>query len=114
MFELHSICSCFLASFLSASAIPDPAAIADWPPDVPIAAKPEGIAARVPRSVRAMPVSDGSWRVRFQIEDRSADRMRLAGSFNGWNPAAHEMTRDEVGRWSVMVPLQDAHQAGMR
>ncbi len=107
MVELQFLYSRVLAVLLPMSSMAGGAAFAEWPPDVPIAAKPEGIAARVPRSVRATPVSDGGWRVRFEIEDRSADRMRLAGSFNGWNPAAHEMTRDEVGRWSVMVPLQD-------
>ncbi|MEC8319790.1 MAG: hypothetical protein VX012_00165, partial [Planctomycetota bacterium] len=82
-------------------------ATAPWPPDVPVAEMPTTRAVRAPRSVRPMPLSNGRWRTTFTIEGVPAERMRLAGSFNGWNPDAGEMRRDALGRWTIVVPLDD-------
>ena len=82
-------------------------ATAPWPPDVPVAEMPTTRAVRAPRSVRPIPLSNGRWRTTFTIEGVPAERMRLAGSFNGWNPDAGKMRRDALGRWTIVVPLDD-------
>ena len=79
----------------------------EWPPEEPKAEMPRIRPARTPRSISATPLSDGRWRVVFRIEGVDAERMRLAGSFNGWNPAANEMEADENGRWSTTRFLED-------
>ena len=82
-------------------------AAVEWPPAAPKAEMPRVRPARTPRSISAVPLSDGRWRVNFRIEGVEADRMRLAGSFNGWNPSANEMTRDENRGWTTPLFLGD-------
>ena len=79
----------------------------DWPPVESRAEMPRMRPARTPRSVSATPLSDGRWRVVFRIEGVETDRMRVAGSFNGWNPNADEMSQDANGRWSTALFLED-------
>lgn len=41
----------------------------------------------------------------FTTRAPDAKEVRLAGSFNGWDPAATPMRKNEFGVWSVAVPL---------
>ena len=42
--------------------------------------------------------------VQFRVELPEADEVRLAGSFNGWQPT-YELSESAPGTWSVMIPL---------
>jgi hypothetical protein len=44
--------------------------------------------------------------VKFVLIAPQAQRVAVAGDFNGWDPTATPTTRDAQGRWSVFVPLQ--------
>ena len=39
----------------------------------------------------------------------AAQRVCLAGDFNGWNPETHPMQRQPDGAWLVQVPLPHGH-----
>ena len=96
-----------LAPVLSGPAVAE----VEWPPVEPQAEMPRMRPVRAPRSVRPTPISDGSWRVIFRINNPDAQGMSLAGSFNGWNPAANQMQRDAQGGWSTAIFLPDGvHQ----
>ena len=80
---------------------------AGWPPDVPVAAISADRTHRTPEHLRATPLDDGRWLVIFAIEDRDAQRMRLAGSFNKWNPNEGEMVKSPSGNWTLELELWD-------
>jgi len=44
---------------------------------------------------------------RFEFESATAKSVRVAGSFNDWNPVATEMCPDGDGRWAkeMVLPL---------
>ena len=84
---------------------------AGWPPDVPVAAISKDRVQRTPEHLRATPLDNGRWLVRFAIKDPNAQRMRLAGSFNMWNPNEGEMTKSASGEWTLEIELRDnTHQ----
>ena len=78
-----------------------------WPPDVPVAAISTDRVQRTPEHLEATPLDDGRWSVRFSIKDPIAQRMRLAGSFNMWNPNEGEMTKSPSGEWTLTLELWD-------
>jgi len=39
----------------------------------------------------------------------AAQRVCLAGDFNGWNPETHPMQRQPDGAWLLQVPLHHGH-----
>ena len=80
---------------------------AGWPPDVPVAAISTDRVQRTPEHLEATPLDDGPWSVRFSIRDPNAQRMRLAGSFNMWNPNEGEMTKSPSGEWTLTLELWD-------
>lgn len=80
---------------------------AGWPPDVPVAAISKDRVQRTPEHLRATPLDNGRWLVRFAIKDPNAQRMRLAGSFNMWNPNEGEMTKSASGEWTLEIELRD-------
>ena len=96
-------------AFMSLSTV----AVASFPPDVPLLATPPGLddATRVPASVSARRLPDGRWSCLFRFEvSQGAERTRLAGDFNGWNPDATPM-RELGGLWIAEVELPDgAHR----
>lgn len=47
--------------------------------------------------------------VHFYFNDPEARTVRLIGDFNGWNPAAHPMTRQVDGSWFIEVLLAHGH-----
>ena len=77
----------------------------DWPPREEIAARSPQRAKRTPPSMEAFPLPNEEWRCSFGVIDPTADRMRLAGSFNGWNPNASEMRRGDDGLWRATLTL---------
>lgn len=57
------------------------------------------------------PVSGG---VRFSLSVPAAKTVAVVGSFNGWSPTAHVMTRlGSNGFWSAVVPLPGGEHAFM-
>ena len=57
------------------------------------------------------PVSGG---VRFSLSVPVAKTVAVVGSFNGWSPTAHAMTRvGSNGFWSAVVPLPGGEHAFM-
>ena len=44
--------------------------------------------------------------VLFSIDAPDATLVTIAGSFNGWNTYATELTKNDAGVWSIMLPLQ--------
>ena len=77
----------------------------EWPPREEIAARSPQRAKRTPPSMEAFPLPNEEWRCSFGVIDPTADRMRLAGSFNGWNPNASEMRRGDDGLWRATLTL---------
>ena len=68
----------------------------DWPPAPPLKAEPSEPAGELPASITAEPVDPRIWKVTFRFRPpRAARRVGLAGSFNGWNPAANPMRDDD-------------------
>jgi len=45
----------------------------------------------------------GRRRVEFRLDRPGAKAVSLAGDFNGWNPKAHPMRRDDRGVWTRAV-----------
>jgi 1,4-alpha-glucan branching enzyme len=45
--------------------------------------------------------------VRFQVTAPAAERVSVAGTFNGWSPTAHPLRREggAPGRWTTVVRL---------
>jgi Glycogen recognition site of AMP-activated protein kinase len=43
--------------------------------------------------------------VRFVLFAPGAQRVALAGTFNGWNPATTPLSRASAGAWTVTVPI---------
>ena len=41
----------------------------------------------------------------FACDSDTATAVLLAGSFNGWSATATPMTRDNLGHWTVALPL---------
>ena len=66
-----------------------------------------GQAGRLPDSVQVdEEPGAGRWRVVFTLSsDREAQRVSLAGDFNGWNVEAAPMERAADGRWRAEVSL---------
>ena len=67
-----------------------------------------GQAGRLPESVEVdEEPGAGRWRVVFTLaSDREAERVSLAGDFNGWNLEAAPMERAADGRWRAEVSLR--------
>ena len=67
-----------------------------------------GQAGRLPESVEVEEeAGEGRWRVVFTLaSDRDAERVALAGDFNGWNLEAAPMERAADGRWRAEVTLR--------
>lgn len=52
--------------------------------------------------------------VQFGVSLPEARSVAVVGSFNGWSPAAHRMTRvTPKGLWSVVIPLAEGEHAFM-
>lgn len=71
-------------------------AIASFPPDVPALAAPPGLddASMLPASASAVRMPDGRWSCLIRFDGaQDAERVRLAGDFNGWSPDAAPMRR---------------------
>ncbi|MCS6263413.1 MAG: isoamylase early set domain-containing protein [Nitrospira sp.] len=52
--------------------------------------------------------------VRFSVSVPTAESVAIVGSFNGWSPTAHVMTRvGSNGFWSAVVPLSEGEHAFM-
>ena len=85
----------------------DSAGVAAWPGleqiDIGL-----GQAGRLPDSVEVdEEPGAGRWRVVFTLaSDRDAERVSLAGDFNGWNVEAAPMERAADGRWRAEVSLR--------
>jgi len=52
----------------------------------------------------ARPVADTVY-VRFELADRAARTVSVAGTFNGWRVGALAMSRDSTGLWSATAAL---------
>ena len=77
----------------------------DWPPVEPLE-RPAEEPGSLPSSVDARGAGRGRWTVTFSLPSRTrADRVALAGSFNGWDPGSIPMSRGADGRWRVTVEL---------
>ena len=59
------------------------------------------------RPIAATPNADAALIVKqFTFRSRVAHRVTVVGDFNGWDPSANPMSREEGGAlWSVNVPL---------
>ncbi len=57
--------------------------------------------------------SRGPEGVRFTLHHPTARSIAVAGSFNGWSPAAQRMVRDGSGLWTVTVRLPPGEHAFM-
>jgi len=44
-------------------------------------------------------------RVSFGLEAPQAERVLIAGDFNGWDAATHPMKKDKNGMWKTTIPL---------
>jgi 1,4-alpha-glucan branching enzyme len=56
---------------------------------------------------------DGTTRVAFELSEPSAQRVVLAGNFNGWSEPI-PMTRGEDGIWRASLDLEPDHQFEFR
>ncbi len=79
----------------------------DWPPAPPLKAPEAEPAGELPASIVAEPTDARIWKVTFRFRPpRAAQRVSLAGSFNGWNPAANPMQdEDRDGVYEATVTL---------
>ena len=56
---------------------------------------------------QAMPKKSGaSKKTKFSFYSPQAEKVQLAGSFNGWDPKQTSLTKNKKGEWSVSLPLQ--------
>ncbi len=46
-------------------------------------------------------------KVTFEHYAPQAEKVELAGSFNGWDPAQNPLTHDGNGRWKAVVELPE-------
>ena len=77
----------------------------DWPPAVPLE-RPDEEAGSLPSSVDARQAGPGKWSCTFSLPSKiQAERVFLAGSFNGWDPTSVPMSRGADGRWRVSVEI---------
>jgi len=103
-------------ALIAAVALPGAAAAAAppaFPPDLPRLERREGDAAMatLPPSVVATLGEDGRWQCRFRFAaPRGAERVRLAGSFNHWNPSATPMRPLGDGVFEVDAVLPPGRQ----
>ena len=84
-------------------------AIASFPPDVPTLASPPGYedASMLPASATATRRPGGRWSCLIRFDGaQDAERVRLAGDFNGWSPDATPMRR-LGGLWIAEIDLPD-------
>jgi 1,4-alpha-glucan branching enzyme len=58
------------------------------------------------RSARTAQAAPKTRLMEFTCEAPGAATVFLAGSFNGWDPKAHAMSRTADGFWSTKVPLE--------
>ncbi|NBX25854.1 MAG: hypothetical protein EBQ99_07370, partial [Planctomycetes bacterium] len=85
----------------------------DFPPQVPVArADAAAPRTRLPNGVAARENPGAGWRVRVTLPAGAAqaERVNLAGDFNGWNRDRTPMQRQAEGGWAVEVPME----AGVR
>src|SRR5262249_2776467 len=54
-------------------------------------------------SVSCKPPRVANGRLRFVFHDDDATSVSLAGNFNGWNPAATPLKRNDTGLWSIEI-----------
>ncbi|MBK9118291.1 MAG: hypothetical protein IPM18_01640 [Phycisphaerales bacterium] len=82
-------------------------AVDEWPPAPALVLERESDPGKLPPSVTAEPLPDGRWRCMFRFTPGPGPRqVALAGTFNGWNPAATPFTGpDGNGRWSATIEL---------
>jgi len=86
---------------------------AQWPPAPPLKADNVDDPGPLPASITAEPMGAGSWRCTFRFRPpEGAQRVALAGTFNGWNRDANPMTGpDEQGEWKTTIQIASAaHQ----
>lgn len=50
--------------------------------------------------------SKSTKRVQFEFPAPEASEVYLAGDFNGWDTAAHPMSKDKDGRWKASLDLE--------
>src|SRR5262245_7317225 len=72
-----------------------------WPPAPPISNAEAVESGQLPMSIQASWV-DGRWKTAFHFKpDAAAKSVGLAGTFNGWNPAATPLSGpDGEGSWT--------------
>ncbi|MGD9612389.1 MAG: ankyrin repeat domain-containing protein [Kiritimatiellia bacterium] len=57
------------------------------------------------RPVRPVSSADALIPVRFEYRDRTARYVSVAGEFNGWNTANHQLALEKVGLWSAELRI---------
>ena len=102
---LRLLCTTVTASCFAAPIQDTIKSTTAWPPPVPIAPRTGTPTQRTPASIQAFPLPEAQWRCSFSIAAPSAERMRLAGSFNGWNPNACDLHRDDDGTWRTTLVI---------
>ncbi|MDP6986650.1 MAG: alpha-amylase family glycosyl hydrolase [Phycisphaerales bacterium] len=81
-------------------------AVAGWPPALDIAQPSDAAVTRPPASITAVEQPDGRWQCQFTLaEQPKAERVFLAGGFNGWSASATPMHIDPTGDWTVSLTL---------
>ncbi|MCB9916306.1 MAG: DUF3459 domain-containing protein [Planctomycetes bacterium] len=76
-----------------------------WPP-APAFERPAEEVGELPASVSVTPLGAGRFRARFFLDSTvRAERVDLAGSFNGWRVGETPLRRGADGRWSAEVEL---------
>lgn len=83
-----------------------------WPPrEAKIASSVNANQFSKPPSVEVRPLGDGTFECQFSFQSiKSAQRVNLAGEFNGWNTQATAMSRGDDGVWRVTVQMPAGQQ----
>lgn len=96
------VCPALLLAALTVGCLAQPS----WPPAPRLAIPPETDAGTTPPSVHVEPTGDGRWHCTFRVQPGDDVRsVALAGTFNGWNAAAHPLEGPSNGTWTTAVPL---------
>ena len=78
-----------------------------WPPrEAQITSSVNANQFSKPPSVEVRPLGDGTFECQFSFQStKPAQRVNLAGEFNGWNTQATAMSRGDDGVWRVTVQM---------
>lgn len=103
--HIRQRCASLLVALVSSSCLAG--ASAAWPPEGPIAEIDPSRQVRLPPSIEARARADGRWELLASIRpEGGAERIVLAGDFNGWSRDATPLARGADGVWrtSLVVP----------